>query len=197
MLMAKGEQQWLCTAGTVTPEPTGSRERQEKKIFRSSWKKHAGMRRSRRDFLPLVAFTEKPHMDSIPTPSSSTPETMCPGKCKHHLCAFNIPVLSQLQPLSTPPLFNDHWHLSGDLVVPWLAQSHCHHSVWLLCNTTVPPGVALVSGESPKLNHGCHKRGCAPKEWWSPLQSLSFRAPQAKKSALLQGCREVPQHHTI
>lgn len=98
-----------------------------------SWDSHSRAHRFRREagkeellkqlgkacghFLPLVAFIEEPHMDSIPSPSS-TPEIMCPGKCKHHLCAFNSPVLSQLQPVSTPALFNHHWHTC---LVIWLS----------------------------------------------------------------------------
>lgn len=159
ILMAKGVQQWLCTTGTVTPEPSlfrkeagGRRSRQAAEKSMGTWGD------ARRPFLPLVAFTEEPHMDSAQSPSS-TPETMCPGKCKHLLCAFNTTVHSQLSPVSTPPLFNHHWHTwlviwwSLDLLKPiattlhgWCATPLCYLArPWWVVD--LPNWTMAVSGE--------------------------------------------------
>lgn len=144
---------------------------------------------ARRCFLPLVAFIEEPHMDSIQS-LSSTPETMCPGKCKHHLCTINSTVLSQLQPVSTPALFNHYWHTC--LVIWWSLDFHKPIATTLygccatpLCHLAWPWWV-WISQTEPWLSQ---QRGCPPKAWWSPLQSVHFRVSDKQKR--LPICRDV------
>lgn len=189
-LMAKGEQQWLCTTGTVTPEPWCPGKRQETGDLPKQLGKGCRHEEMPEGISYPWLLSLKSHIWTLPKVPPA-PQKPC-AQCKHHLCAFNSTVLSQLQPVSTLALFNHYWHTSLviwwslDLHKPIATSLHGCHVTPVLCHLTRPWWLVNL----PNWTMAIPGEGLSSQGMRTPFLNSSFQSPrQAKKTALLQGCR--------